>query len=110
MPIVLVTRSPPEHAPCGPWTSRASHSPQPRRPRLSQPGEVRRVRVSLPIANLFLPGHRIRVDVSSSNFPRFDVNPNTGEPEGMSRGRRVATNTIFLDADRPSRVVLPILG
>jgi hypothetical protein len=38
------------------------------------------------------------------------VNPNTGAPEGMSRGRRVATNTIFLDAERPSRVVLPILG
>jgi hypothetical protein len=89
---------------------RLRYAEDPSRPRLSRPGELRRVRLSLPIANLFLPGHRIRVDVSSSNFPRFDVNPNTGEPEGMARGRRIATNTIFLDADRPSRVVLPILG
>ena len=41
-----------------------------------------------PTANLFLPGHRIRLDVSSSNFPKFDVNPNTGEPEGRARRAR----------------------
>jgi len=35
-----------------------------------------------PTSNLFMPGHRIRLDVSSSNFPRFDVNPNTGEAIG----------------------------
>ena len=68
-----------------------------------------RIHLFLDIANLFLPGHRIRLDVSSSNFPKFDVNPNTGEPEGASRRRRVAVNTVFLDAARPSRVVLPVL-
>ena len=46
-----------------------------------------RITVTLfPTANLFLPGHRIRLDVSSSNFPKFDVNPNTGEPEGAGPG------------------------
>jgi predicted acyl esterase len=60
-------------------------------------------------ANFFLAGHRIRLDVSSSNFPKFDVNPNTGEPEGMAHRRRIAVNTVFVDAARPSRVLLPIL-
>jgi hypothetical protein len=71
------------------------------------------VRISItlfPTANLFLPGHRIRLDISSSNFPKFDVNPNTGEPDGNARRKRVAVNTVFVDADRPSRVVLPLLG
>jgi len=79
-------------------------------PRLRQPGEQVRIRITLfPTANLFLPGHRIRLDVSSSNFPKFDVNPNTGEPEGLARRRRVAINTVFVDADRPSKVTLPLL-
>jgi hypothetical protein len=69
------------------------------------------IRITLfPTANLFLAGHRIRLDISSSNFPKFDVNPNTGEPEGMARRRRIAVNTVFVDAARPSRVVLPLLA
>jgi putative CocE/NonD family hydrolase len=88
---------------------RLRYAKDPSQPRLARQDEVRRVRLSLPTANLFLPGHRLRLDVSSSNFPRFDVNPNTGEPEGEARGLRCATNTIFLDADHPSRVVLPLL-
>jgi putative CocE/NonD family hydrolase len=51
-------------------------------------------------ANLFRAGHRLRVDISSSNFPKYDVNPNTGEPEGTSRRRRVACNTIHLRSSR----------
>ena len=48
-----------------------------------EPGEVYRVRIPLPpISNLFKTGHRIRLDIASSNFPKFDVNPNTGEPMG----------------------------
>ena len=51
------------------------------RAELMQPGEVYRVRIPLPpISNLFKTGHRIRLDIASSNFPKFDVNPNTGEP------------------------------
>jgi putative CocE/NonD family hydrolase len=58
--------------------------------------------------NLFKTGHRIRLDISSSNFPRYDVNFNTGEPEGRATTRCVAANRIHLDRSRPSQVVLPI--
>jgi predicted acyl esterase len=48
---------------------------------LMRPGQVYEVTINLsPTANLFKKGHRIRVDISSSNFPRLDINPNTGEP------------------------------
>ena len=47
--------------------------------------------------------------IMERTLPKFDVNPNTGEPEGKSRCRRVAMNTVFVDADRPGRVVLPLL-
>jgi hypothetical protein len=90
---------------------RLRYAEDPAVPRLRVPGEVVRIVVSLgPMANLFLPGHRIRLDVSSSNFPKFDVNPNTGEAEGMARRKRVAVNSVFLDAGRPSRVVLPLVA
>ncbi len=49
-------------------------------------------------ANLFKRGHRIRLDISSSNVPKFDINPDTGEAEGTSRRSRVATNTVHLGA------------
>ena len=64
---------------------------------------------AFPTSNRFARGHRIRLDISSSNFPHFDANPNTGEPEGRSRTRQVATNRIYLDAGRPSHVVLPVI-
>src|SRR6185312_6109305 len=90
---------------------RLRYAEDPSRPRLRSPNDVVRIRITLfPTANMFLPGHRIRLDISSSNFPKFDVNPNTGEPEGLALRRRVAVNTVFLDADRPSRVVLPLLS
>ena len=89
---------------------RLRYAEDPARPRLRKPGEVARITVTLfPTANLFLPGHRIRLDISSSNFPKYDVNPNTGEPEGLARRRRVAVNTVFMDADRPSHILLPVL-
>ncbi|MBM3959936.1 MAG: CocE/NonD family hydrolase [SAR202 cluster bacterium] len=79
------------------------------RPALVKPGEVVPITIVLyPIANLFARGHRIRLDVSSSNFPRFDVNPNTGEAIGFERRRVVAENTVFHDSTRPSHVVLPV--
>jgi predicted acyl esterase len=56
-----------------------------------------------------MPGHWIRLDVSSSNFPRFDVNPNTGEALGRERRRVVADNTVFHERRRESRVVLPVI-
>ena len=79
-------------------------------PSMMTPGQVYRIRVTaFPTANLFKRGHRIRLDVSSSNFPHFDVNPNTGAPEGTGLTRRVARNTVFLDAGRPSHLVLPVI-
>ena len=68
------------------------------------------VKITLyPTSNLFARGHRIRLDVSSSNFPRFDVNPNTGEPIGQDRRRAAADNTVFHDRNRPSKVILPVI-
>jgi len=62
-----------------------------------------------PTSLVFRRGHRIRLDVSSSNFPRFDVNPNTGEPLNRNRRWRIADNTVYHDAQHPSRIILPII-
>src|SRR5207248_7961544 len=79
-------------------------------PTLMSPGQVYRIKVeAFPTANLFKQGHRIRLDISSSNFPHFDVNPNTGEAEGMARCRRIAVNSVHVDAAHPSHIVLPII-
>ena len=79
-------------------------------PRMMEPGQVYPVTIILyPTSNVFKKGHRIRVDVSSSNYPRFDVNPNTGEPLGGYRRLVPADNTVYHDAARPSQVVLPVI-
>ena len=62
-----------------------------------------------PTSLVFKRGHRIRLDVSSSNFPRFDVNPNTGEPLNDNHRWRTAKNTIYSDADHPSDLILPVI-
>ncbi|MBN1400005.1 MAG: CocE/NonD family hydrolase, partial [Anaerolineae bacterium] len=80
------------------------------RAELMQPGEIYAFEIVMyPTSNLFGPGHRIRLDVSSSNFPRFDVNPNTGGPLGRDRRFALADNAIYHDPDHPSHVVLPII-
>ena len=77
---------------------------------LLEPGIPVAVTITLPpTSNLFDRGHRIRVDISSSNWPRLDVNPGTGEPIGRHTHQVVAEQTVYLDADRPSRVVLPVI-
>ena len=76
---------------------------------LMEPGTAYAFTIKLyPTSNVFKKGHRIRVDISSSNFPRFDVNPNTGEPLNDNRRVTVATNTIFHDEHHPSQIVLPV--
>jgi len=78
---------------------------------LIEPGRVYRLLIRpFPTANVFKKGHRIRVDISSSNFPRFDVNPNTGEPLGRNRRMQKADNTIWHSARRASHIVLPVLA
>jgi putative CocE/NonD family hydrolase len=80
------------------------------KPSLMTPGTVYRIQVTaFPTSNRFVRGHRIRVDISSSNFPHFDVNPNTGEPEARSTGVRIAANRVYTDVSRPSHVVLPVI-
>jgi putative CocE/NonD family hydrolase len=80
------------------------------RAELMEPGQVYEVRIALPpISNLFKAGHRIRLDIASSNFPRFDVNPNTGEPMGRHTHTVKARNTVYLDRARPSQMVLPMV-
>lgn len=77
---------------------------------LITPGRVYRLIVSpFPTANVFRKGHRIRIDISSSNFPRFDVNPNTGEPLGLNHRTVIAENTIHHSQRYASHVVLPLL-
>ncbi len=79
-------------------------------PSLMVPGEVYPITIELfPTSNLFASGHRLRLDIASSNFPHFDVNPNSGEPEGAMEHPRVARNRVFADAARPSHIVLPII-
>jgi putative CocE/NonD family hydrolase len=60
--------------------------------------------------NMFKAGHRIRVEISSSNFPRYDRNLNTGGLVGFETNVRPAEQTIYHDARRPSRVVLPVVA
>ncbi len=77
---------------------------------LIEPEEIYRLIVKpFPTANVFKKGHRIRVDVSSSNFPRFDVNPNTGEPLGQNRRMISADNTIHHSSSYASQLVLHVL-
>lgn len=75
-----------------------------------KPGEIYPFTIKLyPTSNVFKKGHRIRVDISSSNFPRFDVNPNSGEPLNQHRQLITARNTIFHDNTHPSHIVLPVI-
>ncbi|MBL0171743.1 MAG: CocE/NonD family hydrolase [Gemmatimonadaceae bacterium] len=60
-------------------------------------------------SNVFLPGHRIRLEVSSSNFPRFDRNPNTGGTFAADTTLLPAQQTVLHDAAHPSRLVLPVV-
>jgi putative CocE/NonD family hydrolase len=77
---------------------------------LMEPGRIHPVTIKLyPSSNVFKKGHRIRVDVSSSNFPRFDINPNTGEPLNDHRRMITAVNTIHHDAEHPSHIILPVV-
>jgi putative CocE/NonD family hydrolase len=81
-------------------------------PELLEPGTVYELRLNLwATANVFLPGHRIRLEVSSSNFPRFDRNSNTGGEIASETADQYqpAINRIFHDAAHPSRLFLPII-
>jgi putative CocE/NonD family hydrolase len=81
-------------------------------PKLITPGQIYEYRINLVATSIvFFPGHRIRVDITSSSFPRFDVNTNTGNPLGIDGPGdiRTARQTIFHDAARPSHLLLPVI-
>ncbi len=75
---------------------------------LMKPGEPQHVVVDLwATSNVFLAGHKLRLEVSSSNFPRFDRNMNTGEEQASATRMEKAANVIYHDANHPSALILP---
>ncbi len=88
---------------------RARHRLSTSREDLLSPGSIYECEIDLwSTAMLFNRGHRLRVAVSSSNDPRFDPNPNSGNPFRVGQDTVVATNKIYLDAAQPSHLVLPV--
>jgi hypothetical protein len=81
------------------------------REHLLQPGKVYPFELDLGSTSIVFPrGHRVRLHLSSSSAPGFDPNPNTGEPFRSSARQQIARNTIYLDARRPTQVVLPLVA
>ncbi len=75
-----------------------------------QPAGSTEIKIDLwPTSTVFKKGHRIRLEVSSSNYPRFDRNPNTGGIIAVETAPVKATQTVRHDADSPSRLILPII-
>jgi putative CocE/NonD family hydrolase len=80
------------------------------KPELIEPGKTYRYEIDLWVtSNLFKQGHKIRVEISSSNFPRFDRNPNSGLPFGTDTKLHRATQTILHGGDNPSHILLPVI-
>jgi putative CocE/NonD family hydrolase len=79
-------------------------------PTLIEPGEIYEYKIEVGVTgNVFRQGHRIRLDISSSNFPRFDRNPNTGHAIGVDADLRQARQTVYHSRQYPSRIVLPVI-
>ena len=80
-------------------------------PKLLNPGQVYEYDIKLnPIGVLLKPGQKLRLYVTSSDFPNFDRNHNTGKPYWKDKELRVAHQTVFHDAERPSRLSLPVVS
>jgi hypothetical protein len=91
---------------------RARYRKSPAEPELLTPEQIYEVTLDLSVtSNVFLRGHRIRLEVSSSNFPRFDRNTNTGGviSEDSESDVQVAVNRVFHGPAHPSRLVLPVI-
>ena len=79
-------------------------------PSLLEPGQVYEYTIDLwSTSNCFLKGHQIRVEVSSSNFPQFDRNPNTGHAFGQDAEMQKADQVVYHDAEHPSHILLPVI-
>jgi putative CocE/NonD family hydrolase len=80
------------------------------KPELANPGETYHITVDLwATSNVFLTGHKLRLEVSSSNFPRFDRNLNTGEEQARATRMIKATNVVFHDKAHPSALIVPVV-
>ena len=80
------------------------------RPAFLTPDQVYEVMIDLwATSHVFLPGHRVRLEISSSNFPRFDRNLNTGEDQATGSRRQTAAQTILHDQRYPSHILLPVI-
>jgi uncharacterized protein len=80
------------------------------KPELARPGQICKLTIDAGVTgNVFQKGHRIRMEISSSNFPRFDRNPNTGDAVADATELHNATQTVYHDARRPSYLLLPVL-
>jgi uncharacterized protein len=89
---------------------RARYRESQSRPSLLTPGDVYRFEIDLVGTSVeFQTGHRIRVHVTSSHFPQFDRNLNTGATFGTTAELRAAQQTIYHDAERPSHILLPVI-
>ncbi len=89
---------------------RARYRESTREPKLIEPGRIYKYTIDLAVtSNVFKKGHRIRVEISSSNFPRFDRNPNTGNTFAQDAGMIPATQKIYHDAEHPSHILLPVI-
>lgn len=79
-------------------------------PELMNPGQIYKIKVDMiATSNVFLAGHKLRLEISSSNFPRFDRNLNTGEDQAYSTRMVKAENVILHDKEHPSALVLPVV-
>jgi|SRR5271157_121763 len=79
-------------------------------PEMMRPGEVYKVRIDMvATSNVFLAGHKLRLEISSSNFPRFDRNLNSGEDQARATRMIKAENTVLHDTEHPSALILPIV-
>ena len=89
---------------------RASFRESDTEPTPIEPGRIYRYDIDLWATSYVVqPGHRIRVEISSSNFPRFARNLNTGNPFGISDEVAVATQTIYHNTEYPSHITLPVI-
>ena len=89
---------------------RMRYHASPERSALINPGQIYEISIDLwATSNVFLRGHSLRLEISSSNFPRFDRNLNTGEEIKFARNSILATNAILHDAQHPSALVLPVM-
>jgi putative CocE/NonD family hydrolase len=89
---------------------RARYRNSQEKPEFMNPREVYKFAIDLwATSNVFKAGHKLRLEVSSSNFPRFDRNLNTGEEAGSAARLRKAANTVYHDREHPSALILPVV-